>query len=200
MDRQELYHLGTVVWILNIVYKFLYEHIFDSLGVRYRKGWYFKVNHIWLLEDLQNCFQGDLPFSIPSSKHDSSNLLLLLLGCLDYGQHKGFEGVSGGFWLPALSILLCAYWEFVHLLRQKKNVSVSFAHFEVRLFEEFDVDIRSLSCKRLERGSFQSLYSLCLLGIPTVLPSNSIYLVPVLAWHTKPLPNPSPCRFLINKT
>lgn len=83
---------------------------------------------------------------------------------------------------------------------RKKNVSVSFAHFEVRLFEEFDVDIRSPSCKRSERGSFQSLYSLCLLGIPTVIPSNSIYLVPVLAWHTKPLPNPSPCRFPINKT
>lgn len=91
--------------------------------------------------------------------HDSSNLLSLLLGCLDYEQHRGFEGVSSGFWLPALSILLCFYWAFAHLLRQKKqNLSVFFAHFEVKLFGAFDVGIRSPSCKWSESSSFQSLY------------------------------------------
>lgn len=130
--------------------------------------------------------------SVPVT-HDSSNLLSLLLGCLDYEQHRGFEGVSSGFWLPALSILLCFYWAFAHLLPQKNKICLcSLPILKSSSLEHlmWVLDLHHASDQKA------ALSSLC-----TVVPSNSpIYLVPVLAWHTKPLPNSSPCRFPINKT
>lgn len=119
------------------------------------------ISRLTIFDFLRTCRTGSSEtchFSSPPVTPDSSNLLLLLLGCLDYGQHRGFEGVSSGFRLPRWASYYVLIGHLFIFFDKKQNLSVSFAHFEVRLFEEFDVGIRSPSYKWSESSSFPSLY------------------------------------------
>lgn len=108
------------------------------------------ISRLTRFDFLRTCRTGSSEtchFSSPPVTPDSSNLLLLLLGCLDYGQHRGFEGVSSGFDYRVEHLIMCLLGICSSSSTKKQNLSMSFAHFEVRLFEEFDVGIRSPSYK-----------------------------------------------------
>lgn len=88
----------NIEWILHASFRVSIFLILWELGIGKSD-----ISRLTIFDFLRTCRTGSSEtchFSSPPVMPDSSNLLLFLLGCLDYGQHRGFEGVSSGFRLP----------------------------------------------------------------------------------------------------